>query len=196
MARIFIAGLIGGLAMFIGGAFSHMALELESRAFRRLPDESAAREFVSRQGLGVGMYGFPGAVANYDKMTPAEQGVEDDRVEAEYRKGPSGFVLIAPTGEASMGAKQLIGEFVGDVMAVTLAAFIAAHFSTFTSFSRRWLLIVLLGPIAWLSLTFSFMLWYRFPAAFIQDGLFAALIEWTLAGAVIAAVVRPIMHSR
>jgi hypothetical protein len=105
-------------------------------------------------------------------------------------------LIVAPKGEDLMGAKQLGGELVGDVLAALLASFVAAHFTLAASFTRRWLLIILLGPIAWLSLTLSFALWYRFPFNFIQDGLFVALIEWTLAGAAIAAIVRPIMHNR
>ncbi len=196
MIRVIIAGVLGGIAMFIGGAFSHMFLELESRSFHRLPDENAARDFTIGQGLQAGAYGFPAVAENFNKMTPAEQGIEYDRVNAAFRTGPAGYIFIAPTGEDLMGTKQLAGEFIADVLAATLAAFIASHLSTLTSFARRWLLIVLIAPIAWLSLTASFVLWYRFPMTFIQDGFFAALIEWTVAGAVIAAVVRPIMHSR
>ena len=196
MIRIILAGILGGVALFMGGAFSHMFLELESRAFQPLPDENAALQLASGQSLRPGIYDFPHGAENYTKMTPAEQRFEDDRVKAAYRTGPAGFIIIAPTGEDMMGPKQLAGEFIADVIAATLAAFIASHLSTLTSFARRWLLIVLIAPIAWLSLTASFVLWYRFPMSFIQDGFFAALIEWTVAGAVIAAVVRPIMHSR
>jgi hypothetical protein len=196
MIRVVLAGILGGIAMFIGGAFSHMFLELESRAFQRLPNENAAREFVTSQTLQAGAYGFPAVAENFNKMTAAEQGIEYERVNTAFRTGPSGTIFIAPTGEDMMGTKQLAGEFIADVIAATLAAFIASHLSTFTSFARRWLLIVLIAPIAWLSLTASFVLWYHFPLSFIQDGFFAALIEWTVAGAVIAAVVRPIMHSR
>jgi hypothetical protein len=196
MLRILLAGLIGGIAMFIGGAFSHMFLNLENRWFSHLPDQTAVRDFITSQKLAPGMYGFPEMAENYDKMTEPEQKIEEDRLNADYRSGPSGFVIIAPTGEDLMGWKQLGGELAANIMAACLVAFVVAHLSTYTSFARRWLLVVLLGPISWLSLTLSFALWYRFPIAFIQDGLFGALIEWTLAGAPIAALVRPIRHSR
>jgi hypothetical protein len=196
MLRILLAGLIGGIAMFVGGAFGHMFLELESRSFSRLRDEASVRDYFGSQKLGPGMYGFPEMPENIAKMTEAEQKIEYDRFNEIYRNGPAGFVVIAPTGEDMMSWKQLVGELVADVLAALLAAFVVAHLSTYTTFARRWLLVVLLGPISWLSLTLSFALWYRFPLEFIQDGLFAALIEWTLAGAPIAALVRPIRHSR
>jgi hypothetical protein len=196
MIRIVLAGVIGGIAMFIGGAFSHMFLELESRSFRRLPDEAAMLEFVSGQKMAPGMYAFPEVAENYAKMSAPEQGLEYERINAAFRNGPAGHLIVAPTGEDMMGWKQLGGELIANVLAALLAAFIVAHLSSLTSFARRWLIIVLLGPISWLSLTLSFALWYRFPMTFIQDGLFASLIEWTLAGAVVAAIVRPIMRSR
>lgn len=196
MVRILIAGLVGGLVLFMGGAFSHMALNLETRAFQHLPNEDATLAFVKSQSLEAGIYGFPMGAKNWNELTAEEKAIEEKRVNEAYRAGPSGFLIIGPTGEYPMENKQLIGEFVADVLAALLVAFIASHFSTFTSFPRRWLLIALIAPVAWLCLSVSLFLWDRYPIPFILDGLFAALIEWTMAGCVIAAIVRPIMHSR
>lgn len=196
MVRIFIAGILGGVVMFIGGAFSHMFLELESRQFKRLPSESAARDFFTQQALRTGMYSFPEMAENYATMSATEKDADAKRVNDEFKTGPAGMLIVAPTGEDLMGPKQLIGEFAANVTAALLAAFIAAHFTLAATYGRRLLLIVVLAPLSWLTLTLSFTLWYRFPLPFIQDGLFCALIEWSLAGAVIAAIVRPIMHNR
>ena len=196
MVRILIAGILGGLVMFIGGAFSHVFLDLETRSFKRLPDEAAAVEFYKAQGLVAGMYNFPSLPGSFANLSSEEQAKVKTAVNSAYKTGPAGYLIVAPTGEDLMGPRQLIGEFVSNVIAALLAAFIAAHFSTAASFSRRWLLIVLLAPISWFSLTLSFAIWFRFPYPMIQDGLFGALIEWTLVGAVIAGIVRPIMHHR
>jgi hypothetical protein len=196
MVRILIAGLVGGGLLFAGGAFSHMALNFESRAFKRLPDEPAARKFIVNQALHAGIYSFPALSSKYDQMTGAEQSAEESRIQAEFRAGPAGMFVLAPQGQEMMGARQLVGELIGDMVAALLAAFVAAHFTLAATFARRWLLIILLAPISWLTLTLSFELWYRFPMAFIRDGLFVSLIEWTLAGGAIAAIVRPIMHHR
>ncbi len=196
MGRILIAGILGGLAMFAGGAFSHMFLEFESRQFARMNDESAVKEFITTQGFRSGMYDFPTMSADYDRMSQAEKDADANRLNSDFKQGPSGLLIIAPTGEDMMGPKQLAGELIANILAALLAAFVTAHFTMAASFSRRWLLIVLMAPIAWLTLTLSFTLWYRFPIAFIQDGLFVGLIEWTLAGGVIAAIVQPIMHNR
>ncbi len=196
MGRILIAGILGGLAMFAGGAISHMFFEFESRQFARMNNESAVKDFITTQGFRSGMYDFPTVSADYDRMSQAEKDADANRLNSDFKQGPSGLLIIAPTGEDKMGLKQLGGELIANILAALLAAFITAHLSMAASFSRRWLLIVLMAPIAWLSLTLSFTLWYRFPIAFIQDGLFVGLIEWTLAGGVIAAIVQPIMHNR
>lgn len=196
MARVLLAGILGGIALFGGGAISHMVLTLESRKISRLPDESAVSEFVSQQKLDATIYGYPQIDPQFDRLSSADQKVEFERVNNAYRQGPAGYLIVAPTGEDMAGPRQFISELVSDILAATLAAFIAAHLSSYASFLRRWLLIALMAPVAWLSLLYSYSIWYRFPLPFVLDGLFGALVEWVLAGAVIAAVVRPIMHSR
>lgn len=196
MVRVLIAGIVGGIFLFVGGAFCHMVLGLEFRTFGRFADEGQVREFIQGQNLEPGIYGFPQLDANFDRLSSADQTSEEERLKAAYREGPTGYWIIAPNGEDMAGPRQFGSELVANILAAFMAAFVAAHLSSYTTFVRRWLLIALIGPVAWLSLVASYAIWYRYPIPFVLDGLYAAIIEWVLAGAAIAFIVRPIMHSR
>jgi hypothetical protein len=101
------------------------------------------------------------------------------------------LVVIAPTGEDAMGPHQLIAEFVTDVLAALIAAWIVANTAPGISFLMRWIIVLNLGLFTWLSTSASFGIWYRFPPEFIHDGLFASLIEWGVAGFALVAIARP-----
>jgi hypothetical protein len=191
MLRVIIAGLIGGALLFCGGAFSHMFLELEGRAFRPIKSEEAARTFVDENAAEPGIYGFPFMNPEFANMTPEEQTAEWNRVNERYKAGPAAYVIVAPRGEQMMSGVQLGGEFLFDVVAGLLAAIVASQLSSRCSFFTRWALMVVVGVVGWVSLSTSWALWYRFPWQFILDGLYVVLIEWAAAGLAIALIVRP-----
>lgn len=191
MFRVILASLLGALTLFIAGAFSHMALELESRAMFNLPNEEATKSHVSQQQLLPGIYSFPGMNRDWQSIPIEQQSAEMEKYSAEYKNGPTGFVIVVPNGEEPMSAKQLIGEFIANIGVALVASLFMVCMKPSISFWKRWFLLVLLAPASWLSLTFSHWLWYRFSFPFVLDGLYCALIEWALAGIVIAAIARP-----
>jgi hypothetical protein len=189
MVRIIMAGVVGGLLLFVGGAASHMGLDLEGRAFREIQDESVARDFFSKHATEPGIYGFPAMNPNSPSMSEAEQTAEWDRVGKLYKEGPAVIFIVAPRGEEMMSGQQLGGEAFFNILAALVVAFVASHLSDRCRFLTRWSLIVLIGVASWLSLSSSLAIWYRFPWPFIMDGLYVSLIEWLLAGFAIALIV-------
>lgn len=191
MVRVLIAGIVGGVLVFCGGAFTHMALGLEGRAFSRLAKEEEVRAFFAKQELAPGIYGFPMMKEGYEKLSSVEQAKEWERVSVEYKKGPAAYIIVPPNGEEMMSGKQLGSEFATNVLAALIAAWILACLAPDKTFCWRFGIVLSLGLFTWLSTSASYLIWYRFPAAFILDGLYASLIEWGVAGLAIAAIVRP-----
>ncbi|MBI1830636.1 MAG: hypothetical protein HYR84_04210 [Planctomycetes bacterium] len=188
MVRVLLAGLVGGILVFGAGAFNHMMLDLEGRAFQQFAKDDEVRAFITKQDLKPGLYRFPGIADGFDKMSGDDRTKEMERFSKRYKEGPSGLVVIAPTGEEPMGPQQLIAEFVTNVLAALIAAWIVANTSVGTSYFIRWVVVLNLGLFTWLCTSASYGIWYRFPVAFIQDGLFGSLIEWGVAGLAIAAI--------
>lgn len=185
MVRILLAGIVGGLLIFVCGAIAHVGFNLESRKLKDIPQEQRLMEMVEKSKLEAGIYAFPGFEEGMKLSGPDRTQFEKD-LAVRYKKGPSGILLVAPTGEEPMGGYQLGGELVSNWIIATLAAWIMAHFSTAATFLQRWLGFLLLAPISWFSLSDSYHLWYRFPQGFILDGLIVALVEWGVAGLAMA----------
>lgn len=59
--RVLLAGILGGIAMFVWSAIAHMVLPLGEAGFREIPDEqSVVGAMNSAIGDQAGFYIFPG----------------------------------------------------------------------------------------------------------------------------------------
>lgn len=188
MIRIVLAGVLGGAIIFVCGAVEHMVFQLTDRQFKRPPSEAALVEFVKSQKFEPGMYGFP----DLPHDTPKEQRDKlYEEVNKRYKEGPNGILLVGPTGEDMMGPRQLGFEAAANVAMALIAAWILSLLAPGANYYTRWLIVLLMGVAAWLSMDASYAIWYRFPWPFIRDQLLCALFEWGVAGLVIAAIAKP-----
>lgn len=184
--RVLTAGILGGALVFCAGAFNHMALGLEGRAFKQFDKDEEIQNVFRSQELKPGLYRFPAIDLNASDKTK-----EGERWNKKYKEGPSGLLVIVPTNEDAMGPPQLVAECVTDILAALITAWIVSNLAPGTPFLWRWAIVFSLGLFTWLATSASFGIWYRFPHDFIHDGLYGALIEWAVAGLVIAALVNP-----
>jgi hypothetical protein len=161
-----------------------VGLELETRTIGVSSSESQLRQLLANQSHSPGLYAFPSLPP---ELETAPKAVAE--YELEWMKGPSGILLVAPTGEASMGPVQLLGELFCNIAACALACLLLISQGN-ASFVRRCFGFLLLAPVSTLTLTASHVLWYRFPHQFAIDGLWVALVEWSLAGLVMAWILR------
>ncbi|HAP07073.1 MAG TPA: hypothetical protein DCR20_04565 [Planctomycetaceae bacterium] len=182
--RMAAAAVVGGFVMFVCGAVLHVGLELETRTIGVSSSESQLRQLLANQSHSPGFYAFPSLPPELETAPKAVAAYE-----LEWMKGPSGILLVAPTGEASMGPVQLLGELFCNIAACALACLLLISQGN-ASFVRRCFGFLLLAPVSTLTLTASHVLWYRFPHQFAIDGLWVALVEWSLAGLVMAWILR------
>lgn len=184
MKKIALGALGGGVVMFIWGAVSHMVLPIGTIGLKTLPGEGPVLEALTTAIPEDGLYFFPGMDFSKDQ-TEEEQAAW----EARYRSGPAGLLLFHPHGGAPLEASHLLIEFLSNVLASAVAAFVASLLAA--SLGRRTLAIALLGLLAWLSISASYWNWYGFPGDFILAEGFDQVVGWLLAGVVIARLVPP-----
>jgi hypothetical protein len=184
--RILIASVLGGLLVFFMGAFNHMVLNLQGRTFSNMPDVSSFEEYIKSHEMKHGLYVFPSMPPEEDQKDAAKMAAVNER----YKAGPSGLLLIAHTGEDMMSMETLGKELASNVIAAFIVSWIVSLFGSDVGFVRRWFAVLLFGVFAWFSLAASYGIWYRFPHDFVHDELFCALLEWSVAGVAIAAIVR------
>jgi hypothetical protein len=81
------------------------------------------------------MYPFP-------QMPKDKTPAETERFSKEWKTGPSGFLIVAPPGDMNMG-KMLGGEFISNVIASLIAAWIVSLIAADKTFLWRWKAVVL-----------------------------------------------------
>src|SRR5262245_22564330 len=165
--RILIAGIIGGILVFIMGFVCHGIIGLQGpgRAIWNIPDSASFIEHLKTRDLKPGLYLFPDMPIGADQKDQAKMDEANER----YKAGPSGLLLVMPSGHDMMTLQMLGMEFVTDVISALLAAWIVSLIGADVGFGRRWLAVVVMGAFAWFSLSASYGIWYHFPHTFIHD---------------------------
>jgi len=179
--RFLVAGLLGGILMFIWTAIAHMALPLGQTVFNQLSGEPVVLGAMkAATGDKDGLYFFPWV----DMKAPDAMKKSADLMKI----NPSGLLLYHPAGSGvSDMAGPMIKEFVKELIQALIAAFIVSMIMA--SFFSRVVLVTLIGVSGTLMTNASYWIWYGFPlnytiAAFITDivGAFVAgiAIAWWL----------------
>jgi hypothetical protein len=179
--RVLVAGLIGGIVMFIWGVAAHMALGLGSVGIGQPVNETVALSGL-QEGLGdqPGVYLLP-------SLDPKQMG--DAAVVRAYSikavRSPYAWVVYQPRGTDMMQMGPQIGrQWASDTLASLALAFVMGL--AVVGFRRRVAIAAAAAVFAWLSSMLPYWNWYRFPLDFTLAALAEQLIGWLLAGAAMA----------
>ena len=181
IARILIAGVIGGIVMFVWGAVTHLTLPSQTFGVNLLQNDQPVMDAMQQSIFEPGMYAFPG-IATGSESDPAALELWTERSKA----GPVGVIMYKPGGTTPMSPMQLGIELVTNILAALLGAFIAQRIVK--GFGRRFLILTLLGPIAWLTVNASYWNWYHFPTDFTVAALVDETLTWMVTAIAISIV--------
>ena len=187
--RLLVAGLLGGLAMFIWSAIAHMALPLGEAGVAEIPNETAVLGAMQANiGNESGFYVFPGAgVGPSASKEEREEGMK--RMGAEYPKKSSGILVYHPPGRPFTFGKWLGIEFVAEVIEAMIALFLLAQ-TRLSTYASRVGFITVAGLLAAFTTNVSYWNWYGFPTTYTVAYAFTQLIGFLCAGLVAALVLR------
>jgi len=185
MKKIFLAGVVGGLVMFIWGAIAHTVLPIGTMGLKTLANEDAVLTPLKQAVPESGLYFFPGLDMSR-KATETEQRAW----EAKYEAGPTGLLLYNAQGSKPMSPRQLLAELVTDLLSALILALVFSRMAAASMLCRA-MAGALLGLFAWFSISTSYWIWYSFPAAFILGEGLDQTIGWFLAGAVQGWLLKP-----
>lgn len=178
--RIGIAALLGAIVMFFWQFVAHMFLPIGEMGFRLPQNEDVVLQAVANGLPQTGVYLLP-------SLDPAKMGDEATMkawVE-KARANPYAFVVVAgPTPDAGSMGKELGTQFVTNLIAALLAAWLLA--ATAWGFGARVLGAAAIGVFGWLANLVPQWNWYRFPGDFLFGNLLEQGIGWLLAGVAIA----------
>jgi hypothetical protein len=175
--RILIAGVLGGIAMFLWASIAHMATPLASIGLQPIPGGDATVTGL-HQTLGdrAGLYFFPFAGTGPRAM--ADQ-------EAKLKVEPSGLLAYRPPGAGGVTPSLLGVEFALEVIESLLAAAVLAMAA---GFGARFGMAVAIGLVAAMATNFSYWNWYGFSLDYTLANAFTELMKFVVAGLVIAWV--------
>ena len=185
MKKTLIAGIVGGVIAFIWSAVVHMMPMTMGMGLTTFKDkEDATLAAIRSQNLQPGLYFYPGM-----DMTKQMTKEEEEAWTAKFKAGPSGLLLLQPSGGEPMAARQLVTEFAATLLCALIAAMVLG--STVGSWLCRATLVAMLGLFGWLAISVSQWNWYLFPFDFISLDALDQVIGWFLAGLVMAKIVKP-----
>ena len=189
--RILLAGLAGGVAMFMWGFVSHMLLPLGEAGISSLPYQADLLPAVSAKLTKPGLYMFPWPESS--PGTPMPQNADAmEKANEMHRTSPHGMLLFhPPTGPFVMGGKLVI-EFATNVASSLIAAvLVCMALRSLGSFAKRMLFVTAIGLSAGIAVNVPYWNWYEFPVTFTLAQIVEHLVGFALVGAVIAAIIKP-----
>jgi hypothetical protein len=130
--RIVLAGVLGGVALFLWGGLAHQVLGLGTVGIESLPQPQPVMDALKASAPQSGFYYFPTADAS-------------GRVAPEKVGGPAGIVIYQATGAGKPMTGQLINECILNVVLALFAAFLLSLASGLTSYVGRVGFVTLLG---------------------------------------------------
>ncbi len=187
--RIFLAGVLGAIAMFLWSAVAHMALPLGEAGIREIPNEAAVMSTLQRNlGDTPGLFVFPGTGLGPD-ATKAQKEEAMRKIDQEYATKPSGLLMYNPPGRPFEFGKRLTIEFATELLESLLAVFLLAR-AGIAGFGARCGFVALLGFLAAVATNISYWNWYGFPNVYTAGYMFIQVVGFLLAGLVIALVLK------
>ena len=187
--KILLAGVLGGIVMFIWTSIAHMALPLGEAGIREIPNESAALSTMqSNIGENTGLYIFPGLGVSKD-ASRQEKSEAMKHMSEKMAANPSGILMYHAPGRPFALGKSLGIEFGTELLESILVVFLLAQ-TRIGSFPGRVGFVLVAGILAAISTNVSYWNWYGFPCVYTVSYMLIQIVGFLLVG-IVAALVLP-----
>ena len=187
--KILLAGILGGIVMFIWTSIAHMALPLGEAGIREVANESAVLSAMqSNIGDQTGLYIFPGPGVEKN-ATRQEKNEAMKHMAEKMATNPSGILMYHAPGRPFTIGKWLGIEFGAELLEAILVAFLLVQ-TRIVSFSGRVGFVLVAGILAAITTNVSYWNWYGFPCVYTASYMFIQIVGFLLVG-VVAALVLP-----
>jgi hypothetical protein len=174
MLRILIAGLLGGLAMYVWLSVAHLS-PLGQIGVHALPNGNAVIAQISDAAGGeAGLYFAPDNMAN--KPSAAA--------------GPFALVSFTPKAPTGLSPAQLAFEFFSELVEAILAAWLLAQ-AALSTYGARVAFVTVIGVVAAILSEAPYWNWYSFPLDFSLTNAAMQIVGFLVAGLAMAAYLRP-----
>jgi hypothetical protein len=186
--RILIAGILGGVVMFVWGFVSHEILPIGELGVKVMPNEDAVTSALQTNlGDSPGFYIFP-AGGLTPGATRQQKEAAMKKAEEQMASGAGGVLVYRPKRVFNF-PKRLAIEFVTDVIASLLACFLLGQ-TRLSSFGGKVGFVFVVGIIAGIFTNVQYMNWFGFPKIYTIGVMTTQIVGFLLVGIVAALIVR------
>ncbi|MFZ0391426.1 MAG: hypothetical protein WAN36_13285 [Calditrichia bacterium] len=191
MKQVVIAGILGGIVVFVWGFISWVVLPWHNYSMQTLPQEERLVGEMRGLQLETGVYFFPGMAESSDE----ENARKNEEVWAEnHRQGPIGMIFYHREGTEPMSPGVFIlGILIAIIAAGVAAALLKISVNQISSYGKRVAFVAMIGLFSVIAVPIYNWNWLYIPATYTIIAVLDLFITWVLAGLVIAWRVKPTM---
>ena len=187
--RILLAGVLGGIAMFVWASLAHMVLPLGQTGIKEIPNEASVLSAMhSSLGEKSGLYMFPGMALGANPNRE-QQHTAMEHYGEKLAANPSGLLVYHPPGAKALTPGQLVTEFLTELLEALIVVFLLAH-TRLTTFGPRVGFVTLVGVLAAITTNISYWNWYGFPANYTAAYMTIEMVGYLVVGIVAALVMK------
>jgi hypothetical protein len=186
--RIIVAGILGGVVMFIWNFVAHDLLPLGEMGVRIMTNEDAVTGALQTNlGDNSGFYIFPSG-----GLTPGASGEEKKaamkKMEEQMAAGAGGVLIYRPKRVFNF-PKRLIEQFATDLAEALLAVFLLAQ-TRISGFGGKVGFVLTAGILAAITTNVPYANWYGFPKDFTMGQMIIQIVGFLLVGIVAALMLK------
>ena len=187
--RILLAGIFGGVVMFVWNFVAHDLLPLGEMGVRVMTNEDAITSALQTNlGDNMGFYIFPSG-----GLTPGATGEQKkaamQKAEEQMASGAAGVLIYRPKRIFNF-PKRLVIQFATDVAEALLAVFLLAQ-TSITGFAGKVGFVLTVGILAAITTNVPYANWYGFPKDFTLGQMLTQTIGFLLVGIVAGLILKP-----
>ena len=188
-ARILLAGILGGIVMFIWNFVAHDMLPLGETGVHLIPNEDAVTS-VLQTNLGdtAGFYVFPSGGLT-PGATKEQKGAAMKKAEEQMAAGAGGVLVYRPKRVFNF-PKRLGIEFATEVIESLLAVFLLAQ-TGIRGFGGKVGFVLTVGILASIVTNVPYANWYGFPKNFTLAQMTMTVVGYLLIGIVAGLLLKP-----
>ena len=174
MMRILVAGILGGIAMYVWLSAAHIS-PLGQIGVHALPNGGAMIAQVSDAAAGkAGLYVFP----DYMSKTPSAA------------RGPFAIVSFTPDAPTGLAPMNLVLEFLSELVEAIIAAWLLSQ-AALASYGARVGFVTGIGVIGAILAEAPYWNWYSFPLDYSLTNAVMQIVGFFVAGLVMAWYLKP-----
>ena len=185
MKQVLIAGVVGGLILWVWGFLAWAILPLHTPSMHNIQTEDPVIEVMQNSMQTEGVYVFPAMPADMSDEAGHEAWV------SKHKRGPVGMIIYNPDGSDPMMPSQMVVGFLIFVITASIAAwFLSRSTAAASPYMARVAYCGMIGIFISFISHLTAWNWMGFPFVYTSAMMIDSVLGWLLTGFGIAGIVK------